>query len=82
MSPLLLLLSVCPLLALAASLDYYKVLGVDKDATNKQIKKAFRDLALKYHPDKNSSPDAEEKFREIAEGKDIKKEGKFHSPII
>ncbi|XP_007245038.3 dnaJ homolog subfamily B member 9 [Astyanax mexicanus] len=47
--------------------DYYEVLGVTKDASEHQIKKAFHKLAMKYHPDKNKSPDAEAKFREIAE---------------
>lgn len=48
--------------------DYYEILGVTKDASERQIKKAFHKLAMKYHPDKNKSPDAEAKFREIAEG--------------
>ncbi|KAM6895239.1 dnaJ homolog subfamily B member 9-like [Xenentodon cancila] len=47
--------------------DYYDVLGVPRDATERQIKKAFHKLALKYHPDRNKDPDAEAKFREIAE---------------
>lgn len=47
--------------------DYYEILGVPKDASERQIKKAFHKLAMKYHPDKNKSPDAEAKFREIAE---------------
>ncbi|MDJ0947482.1 MAG: molecular chaperone DnaJ [Alphaproteobacteria bacterium] len=47
--------------------DYYEILGVPRDADQKAVKKAFRQLALKYHPDRNKSPDAEEKFREIAE---------------
>ncbi len=52
-----------------AKRDYYDILGVPKDATERQIKKAFHKLALKYHPDRNKGPDAEAKFREIAEGK-------------
>lgn len=52
-----------------AKRDYYDILGVAKDATERQIKKAFHKLALKYHPDRNKGPDAEAKFREIAEGK-------------
>ncbi|XP_056132626.1 dnaJ homolog subfamily B member 9-like [Lampris incognitus] len=50
-----------------ATRDYYDILGVPKDAPDRQIKKAFRKLAMKYHPDRNKSPDAESEFREIAE---------------
>lgn len=51
--------------------DYYKVLGVSKSATEDEIKKAYRKLALKYHPDKNKAPDAEEKFKALAEAYEV-----------
>jgi len=51
--------------------DYYKSLGVERDCSNKDIKKAFRKLALKYHPDKNTEKDTTAKFREIAEAYEV-----------
>lgn len=51
--------------------DYYKILGISKTATEDEIKKAFKKLALKYHPDKNKDPGAEEKFKEVAEAYDV-----------
>jgi molecular chaperone DnaJ len=54
-------------MATTAQRDYYEVLGVARDADAKAIKDAFRALALKFHPDRNKSPDAEERFKEIAE---------------
>jgi curved DNA-binding protein len=55
-----------------AFIDYYKILGIDKTATDKEIKKAYRKLARKYHPDVN--PDdkiAEKKFKEINEANEV-----------
>jgi curved DNA-binding protein len=55
-----------------ASSDYYSVLGVDKSASADQIKKAFRKLAIKYHPDKTSGDkSAEDKFKQINEAYDV-----------
>lgn len=52
--------------------DYYGILGVEKDATDAQIKKAYRKLALKYHPDRNpGDEEAAEKFREASEASEV-----------
>ncbi len=52
--------------------DFYKVLGVSKDATDAEIiKKAYRKLARKYHPDVNKTKEAEEKFKDISEAYDV-----------
>eukprot|EP00457_Paulinella_chromatophora_P012358 gb/GEZN01012565.1/.p1 GENE.gb/GEZN01012565.1/~~gb/GEZN01012565.1/.p1 ORF type:complete len:324 (-),score=44.90 gb/GEZN01012565.1/:100-975(-) len=47
--------------------DYYSLLGLSRDASDKEIKSAYRKLALKWHPDKNKSPGAEDKFRRVSE---------------
>ena len=55
-----------------AKRDYYEVLGVDKSASAEEIKKAYRKMAIKYHPEKNpGDKDAEEKFKEAAEAYDV-----------
>ncbi|XP_076018182.1 dnaJ homolog subfamily B member 5 [Genypterus blacodes] len=54
-----------------AGKDFYKVLGVSADSNEDEIKKAYRKMALKFHPDKNSDADAEDKFKEIAEAYEI-----------
>jgi len=51
--------------------DYYKVLGVPKGSNDDVLKKAYRKLALKFHPDKNKAPEAEEKFKAIGEAYDV-----------
>ncbi|XP_028842053.1 dnaJ homolog subfamily B member 1-like [Denticeps clupeoides] len=56
--------------------DYYKVLGIQKGASEDEIKKAYRKQALRYHPDKNKSAGAEEKFKDIAEAYDVLSDSK------
>lgn len=57
---------------MATTRDYYEILGVSKNATDEELKKAYRKLAIKYHPDKNpGDKEAEERFKELAEAYDV-----------
>src|SRR5579884_2022115 len=57
---------------MAARPDYYKILGVGKGASDEEIKKAYRKLARKYHPDRNAGDkQAEERFKEISQAHDV-----------
>ena len=55
-------------------IDYYKMLGLGRDATQEEISRAFKTLARKYHPDLNKSPDAEKRFKEINEAHEVLKD--------
>lgn len=54
--------------------DYYKVMGLSRDATQDEIKRAYRKLARKYHPDVSKEPDAEERFKELGEAYEVLKD--------
>ena len=59
-----------------AKRDYYEVLGVNKDASEDEIKKAYRKLAMKHHPDRNpDNPKAEEHFKEAKEAYEVLTDG-------
>jgi len=65
----LLLVLVLLLVSIEAGKNFYDILGVKKDASDKEIKRAYRKLSLKYHPDKNPGNEkAREKFVEVANG--------------
>ncbi len=61
---------------MAAKRDFYEVLGVNKSASVEEVKKAYRKLALQWHPDRNKSPNAHEKFKEINEAYEVLSDAK------
>jgi preprotein translocase subunit Sec63 len=63
--------------------DYYAILGIETEASESEIKKAFRKLAFKYHPDKNhGDSEAERRFKEIASATATSSPSIFHRKII
>ena len=65
---------------MAAKEDYYELLTVPRNASDDEIKKSFRRLAMKYHPDRNiGSPEAEEKFKKVKEAYEILSDPKKRS---
>src|SRR5690606_13703508 len=55
--------------------DYYEVLGVARTADDKEIKRAYRKLAMEFHPDRNQAADAEAKFKEASEAYEVLSDG-------
>ena len=56
--------------------DFYEVLEVGRDASEDDIKRSYRRMAMVYHPDKNNSPDAGERFKEVAEAYEVLRDPK------
>jgi molecular chaperone DnaJ len=61
---------------MATKRDYYEILGISKQATQDEVKRSFRRLAMQYHPDRNKAPDAEQKFKEINEAYEVLSDAK------
>lgn len=64
---------------MATKRDYYDILGVGKSASDREIKQAYRKMAMQYHPDKNKTKEAEEKFKEINEAYEVVSDPKKRS---
>ena len=58
--------------------DYYKILGIKRDASQDEVKQAYRKLARKYHPDVNKESDAEAKFKDVGEAYEVLKLSLIH----
>jgi molecular chaperone DnaJ len=56
---------------MATDRDYYEILGVSPKASTEEVKRAFRKMAMQYHPDRNKSPDAEERFKAVSEAYEV-----------
>ena len=65
------LLAICSSLVLVTAADFYKLLGISRDATVKEIKKAYRQKSLEFHPDKNKDDGAAQMFSEIARAYEV-----------
>lgn len=60
-----------------AGKDFYEILGVGRDATDEELKKAYHDKALQFHPDKNDHPEAEDVFKKVAEAYEVLSDSKY-----
>ena len=56
--------------------DYYETLGISRQASPEEIKKAYRRLAMRYHPDRNDTPDAEAQFKEVTQAYEVLRDPK------
>ena len=61
--------------------NYYEVLGLNKNASMEEIKKAFRKLAFEYHPDRNKTKESEQRFKTINEAYQVLSDPKTRSPV-
>ena len=57
--------------------SFYEILEVERDATDEELKKAYREKALQFHPDKNDHPDAEDVFKKVAEAYEVLSDSKY-----